>query len=38
MGFEKMEEAENFLRVIKAGGDYGFVFFDGHEWMVRVVS
>ena len=37
MGFETMMDAENFLQVIKMGGDYGFVFHDGHEWMVRVV-
>ena len=37
MGFVTMKDAETFLRVIKAGGDFGFVFHDGHEWMVRVV-
>ncbi len=37
MGFETMKDAENYLRVIKMGGDYGFVFHDGHEWQVRVV-
>ena len=37
MGFENMQDAENYLRVIKAGGDFGFVFHDGHEWMVRVI-
>ena len=38
MGFETAEEARNYLRVIKAGGDYGFVYYDGFEFLVQVVS